>query len=87
VQDLSGDGAHGRGLVYEIEPGLCEKGRVIEYFPNVRLDWGRSAKVLYTVPTVLALCELKDSKMGCAAARDEGLIQFEQHFVGGRIVS
>jgi hypothetical protein len=83
VQDLSSDGAHGRALVYETEPGLCEKGRMIEYVPNVRSDWGKSAGVLYTVPTVLVLCGLQDSKTGCAAARDEGLIQFEQHSVGG----
>jgi hypothetical protein len=83
VQDLSGDGAHGRALVCETEPVLCEKGRVIEYVLNVRSDWGRNAGVLYTVPTVLVLCGPQDGKMGCAAARDEGLIQFEQHSVGG----
>jgi hypothetical protein len=57
--------------------------RVIEYVPNVQSDWGRSAGVLYTVPTVLVPCGLQDSKTGCAAAQDEGLIQFEQYSVGG----
>ena len=42
-----------------------------------------NAGALYTVPTVLVLCALQDSRMGCAAARDEGLIKFEQNFVGG----
>jgi len=60
VQDLSGDDARGRALVYENEPGLCEKGRVIEYVRNVRSDWGRNEGVPYTVPTVLVLCGLQD---------------------------
>ena len=83
MQDLSGDDAYGRVLVYETEPGLCEKGTVIEYVPNVRSDWGRHAGVLCTVSTLLVLCGLQDSKTGCAAARDEDLIQFEQHSVDG----
>ena len=76
-----GDVAHGRVLECGTEPGLCEKGRVIKYIPNVRSDWGRSAGVLYTAPTVLVLCGLQDGKKGCAAAQDEGLIQLEQHSV------
>ena len=83
MQDLSGDGAHGRALEYETEPGLYEKGMMIDYVSNVQPDWGRNARVLYTVPTVSVLCGLQDSKTGCAAARDEGLIQFEQDPVGG----
>ena len=67
--------------------GPCEKVRVIEYVPNVRSNWGINAGVLYTVPTVLVLCGPQDSKMGCAVARDEGLIQFEQDSVCGKIVS
>ena len=54
--------------------------------PNLRSDWERNAGVLYRVPTVLVLCGLRESKMGCGAARDEGLIQFEQDSVGEQIV-
>ena len=63
--------------------GPCKKVRVIECVPDVRSDWGRNAKALYIVPTMLVLCGLQDNKMGRAAARDEGLIQFEQDSVGG----
>ncbi len=55
--------------------------RVIECVRNVRLDWGRHVGVLYTTPTMLVLCGLKGGKMGCVAARGEGLIRIEQHFV------
>jgi hypothetical protein len=63
--------------------GYVRKRKVTEYEFNVRSDWGRHVGFLYTIPTVLELCGLQDGKMGCVAARDEGLIQLEQHSVGG----
>jgi hypothetical protein len=65
--------------------GYVRKGGIIdfEHVPNVRLDWGRRAGVLYTIPTVSVLCGRQDGKMGCAVARDEGSIQYEQHSVCG----
>ena len=44
------------------------KEGVIKHVSNLRSGLGRHKEILYTTPTVWVLCELRDGKMGRAAA-------------------